>query len=104
MITDMHSELEPSSVSDKPKIMPLPSGPLNLINSSAPQKAVNVLNSKGEPIYKITTIALCRCGGSKNKPFCDGTHGPAGFSSDNKGPVHTADRRKDYVGRDYRPR
>ena len=24
-------------------------------------------------------IALCRCGQSKNKPFCDGTHKQCGF-------------------------
>jgi CDGSH-type Zn-finger protein len=25
------------------------------------------------------TVALCRCGQSKNKPFCDGTHKVCGF-------------------------
>ncbi len=28
------------------------------------------------------TIALCRCGGSENKPFCDGAHNRNGFCSE----------------------
>ncbi len=27
-------------------------------------------------------VALCRCGQSSEKPFCDGTHRPAGFEAD----------------------
>ena len=26
-------------------------------------------------------ISLCRCGGSANKPYCDGTHGRNGFQA-----------------------
>jgi CDGSH-type Zn-finger protein len=28
-----------------------------------------------------TPIALCRCGGSTTKPFCDGTHSRKGFEA-----------------------
>jgi len=29
---------------------------------------------------KNETVFLCRCGGSSNKPFCDGSHKRNGFS------------------------
>lgn len=32
-------------------------------------------------------IALCRCGASENKPFCDGTHKLTGFQSVIRGPT-----------------
>ena len=39
-------------------------------------------NSRGEAIAVQETLALCRCGGSKNKPFCDGTHWHIKFKAD----------------------
>jgi len=43
---------------------------------------VTVLDADGSE-YRIdrSTIALCRCGGSTNKPFCDGTHSKIGFAA-----------------------
>ena len=31
-----------------------------------------------------TTITLCRCGASSNKPFCDSTHSKIGFKGANE--------------------
>jgi CDGSH-type Zn-finger protein len=33
----------------------------------------------GEPVPTTAKYALCRCGHSSNKPFCDGTHRKVGF-------------------------
>jgi CDGSH-type Zn-finger protein len=35
----------------------------------------------GEPIDTKPAMTLCRCGASKNKPFCDGSHNEIGFDS-----------------------
>jgi CDGSH-type Zn-finger protein/uncharacterized Fe-S cluster protein YjdI len=35
----------------------------------------------GTPVLTETRTALCRCGQSKNKPFCDNTHIEAGFKA-----------------------
>ena len=34
----------------------------------------------GKTIATKPRVALCRCGGSSSKPFCDGTHAKIGFS------------------------
>jgi CDGSH-type Zn-finger protein len=47
-----------------------------------PSSAVKVIDHLGNeftlPVGK-DVIALCRCGSSKNKPFCDGAHRNCGF-------------------------
>lgn len=63
-----------------------------------PKVVPNIQTSKGEPCLTITGVALCRCGGSNNKPFCDGTHGKNGFT-DEKLADGSLDKRTDYVGK-----
>jgi CDGSH-type Zn-finger protein len=31
-------------------------------------------SADGQSIFRGNKTALCRCGSSANKPFCDGTH------------------------------
>ena len=40
---------------------------------------VLILGADGAFLYEGERAALCRCGGSSNKPFCDGTHKTNGF-------------------------
>lgn len=92
----------------KPKILPLPNGPYYLINDMQPKVVHNLQNFKGEPLSTTVGIALCRCGASKNKPFCDGTHIVIGFSSANKTleenddtkKIAIKDKRRDYPGKE----
>lgn len=58
-------------------ITPCPDGPLLV------RGAVELRNADGEQIETARrTIALCRCGLSSIKPFCDGTHKLSGFRTD----------------------
>ena len=43
----------------------------------------------GEPAHYRAT--LCRCGASKNKPYCDGSHHEAGFAATGEPPTGKAD-------------
>ena len=51
----------------------------------------------GEELTALPQMALCRCGESATKPFCDGTHLDSGFT-DAKDPNRVPDRRDTYVG------
>lgn len=41
----------------------------------------SLTNSNGDELEIKKRIALCRCGASNTKPFCDGTHKKIAFSS-----------------------
>jgi CDGSH-type Zn-finger protein/truncated hemoglobin YjbI len=51
----------------------------------------------GRPLPVRPQLALCRCGGSKIKPLCDGTHAAIGFTGA-KDPSRVPDRRDTYSG------
>jgi len=42
---------------------------------------IPVISAGGEPYEVRNRVTLCRCGGSKNKPFCDSTHVDIGFDA-----------------------
>lgn len=50
-------------------------GPLRLRGN------LTLVASSGLPRWRGTEAFLCRCGQSKNKPFCDGSHKAAGFKA-----------------------
>lgn len=83
---------------EKPKIACLPNGPYYLLNDLTPQTIPNLRDAKGNPCATVPGVALCRCGGSGNKPFCDGTHGTNGFSG-KKQTDGKLDKRDNYPGK-----
>ncbi len=57
-------------------IFVVPDGPLYV------RGEINVTAPEGHVLHRDTRIALCRCGASRNKPFCDNTHLDIGFQAD----------------------
>lgn len=53
-----------------------PDGPLLLSGN------FSITSAAGRVAWTGTRAALCRCGQSKNKPFCDGAHKAAGFKAE----------------------
>lgn len=58
------------------KVEVLPNGPLIIYGT------IKVVERDGTETLKSKTTAFCRCGGSKNKPYCDGTHKETQFCDD----------------------
>ena len=59
---------------DETRITPQPDGPLMV------RGRLRIATPRGD--LQETRAALCRCGGSGNKPFCDGTHSKIGWRSE----------------------
>jgi len=56
-------------------IDPQANGPLRVRGN------LEITSGTGRVVARVTSAYLCRCGGSANKPFCDGTHTKIGFKS-----------------------
>lgn len=63
----------PAESPPPPSVRTVPDGPLHL------RGAIELRDHEGEVYWTGTRAALCRCGASKNKPFCDNTHLEIGF-------------------------
>ena len=48
-------------------------------NGSLRVNGATLIGADGNVISDKETFSLCRCGHSKDKPFCDGVHREAGF-------------------------
>jgi CDGSH-type Zn-finger protein/uncharacterized Fe-S cluster protein YjdI len=64
------------AVRDGPlEVTPLTDGPLQVRGN------MEIISGTGRVVARLESARLCRCGGSANKPFCDGTHEKIGFRS-----------------------
>ena len=68
---------EPLASRDGPLLVePQKNGPLKITGN------LEIVSGTGRTVERITTTWLCRCGQSKNKPYCDGSHRKAAFTAD----------------------
>jgi CDGSH-type Zn-finger protein len=94
-----------------PSITVSANGPYLVAGSVPLHRRKDVQSELGEPMTWATTAtletkdryALCRCGQSSNKPFCDGTHARVGFTADDVA-GGTYDERAEVVGGDVNVR
>jgi CDGSH-type Zn-finger protein/uncharacterized Fe-S cluster protein YjdI len=70
------AESQPLAQRDGPLVVePTADGPLHVRGN------LEVVTGTGKTINRVTEAWLCRCGRSRNKPYCDGSHKAAGFRS-----------------------
>ena len=59
------------------------------VNKNGPylvEGPVTLVDFEGRAFQVQEKFWLCRCGGSSNKPFCDGTHSKNGFRAETTAP------------------
>jgi CDGSH-type Zn-finger protein len=62
-------------MSDKVTMRVKPNGSIRVTGT------VDFVDADGNVIESKTDFSLCRCGQSKEKPYCDGSHKAAGFEA-----------------------
>ena len=75
---------EPAIVASQPlaardgevHVEPQKDGPLKVSGN------LEVVSGTGHTVNRVVETFLCRCGQSRNKPYCDGSHRKAGFVAD----------------------
>ncbi|MQF70619.1 CDGSH iron-sulfur domain-containing protein [SAR202 cluster bacterium AD-812-D07_MRT_10900m] len=63
------------------------------------EAGIPIYDHEGNTITATGVYLMCRCGGSKSKPFCDGTHRSNNFNGQEFASKDTAAERRDtYIG------
>jgi CDGSH-type Zn-finger protein len=65
-----------------PCIEAIENGPLRYRRGSDPETRGVLCGPDREEIPSRDSVLLCRCGASERRPFCDGSHADAGFTSE----------------------
>ena len=78
-ISDESEELTPEDIfarkDDQPVMITLmKDGPI------LAEGSFKILNASGNELKTMIMTSFCRCGNSRNQPYCDGTHRKVGFS------------------------
>ena len=91
----------------QPKVTVKQNGPYVVSGGVPLRRKEPIVSEHGEPLtWRIGEVdddgaayALCRCGGSSNKPYCDGTHAQIDFDGSETAPTDAiADRSQTYAG------